>query len=454
MKRRTIAIMLLVALVLTMFSGCGKKEEPVEVIEYEPVEVVPEIIEPTPIPDPVSITGKSLVNDYKLVYCTISRGENIKIVGEYNEEHYLVEYGKDFRDDPVNLIVEKKYIKTDNAAVEPYVVYARTDASIYVNAMCGEDALMLKAAQNTEFTVLDELNGILYVEWTETDESGAEATFNGFVSADNVSDTYITAVYYDYGGGGGDYGGGGGGGYEAPSYGYDGGDIAAGDLCRSEINTGNNAQLTFLSHVTFGLVEVAYAAELEETEETEEVIPESGVCFSDDVPAYAGILKFGDPINVITEFDAETTAQMFTYGLDENGELTYEEIEVGSEYIFINNCICEVPACIVRMPDKDKYEAWDAYIQKDVIGYACYDLSDEGEALGVNTVVSVIDEVLGVLVVTTEDGALYYVTPNSVSEEEYVAPYVAYDYGWGGGGDYGGGGGGGEVVDSWTAPVL
>lgn len=452
MKKRTIAIIMILAMVLTLFTGCAKTApdpeptEPIEIIDYEKVEVTVEPIMPTPIPEPETITGICLANDLKVRYEVLNRGDKVSIVGE-DGDFYLIEYGEDFRGDPATLLVEKKYIRSDEANVEARTVYCVGNAPVYSSAVCGEDQLLLNAIENAEVTVIDEMNGIVYIEWTETTEENGTVTRHGYMLSSDVSDTYITApVWYGGGGGGGNGGGGGGGGSDA---GYDGGDIAAGDLLGARIPGGGMCGPTVflapLKHTTVRRV----MTDVEKAEPAADEVTE-GVCFSDEVPVYAGVLNYGDEVKVIAEReDTSAPHMMFTYGVDENGSLTYEEIPVYEVRVLLNGCICDVLECVFRMPEDEPFEAWDGYIQNDVSGYSNYDLSDDGIDLPVNSLVTVEDEILGVLIIKDGDN-VYYVTPDCIKTEEYVAPV---NYGWYGGGG-GGGGGGGEVVESWTPPAL
>lgn len=430
-KKRTIAILAAAAVILTLFTGCACKEpeaaEPIEIIEYETVEVTMEPIVPTPLPEPETVAGVCLANGLQVVYKYLNRGEAVSIIGE-DGDYFLIEGGEDFRGDPVPLLAEKKYIRTAEEEIESRTVYCVGDAPIYSSAVCGAGQVILNAAQNTEVTVVDEMNGILYVEWTEPGEDGASAVKHGYMKASDTSDSYINS-----------YGWYGGGGSSAPSYGYDGGDIAAGDLLGARVRTGG-AAAAFLAPAR----RFAVRAKLSEAEKTE---PARGICFSDEVPVYAGVLEYGEEVKVLAENGEETESRMmFSYGTDENGALCYEEIPVRDVRILLNGMLCTVPECVVRMPEDEPYEAWDGFVQNKAVGYFTYDLADDGTDVPVNTPVTVEDEILGILIVRDGD-EVYYFTPDSVGTEEYVAPV---SYGWYGGG----GGGGGEVVDSWTPPAL
>lgn len=430
MNKKITAVILLAALMLTLLGGCGAVEEPeptpapIEVIETEPVEVKIEPIEPTPIPEPASVTGISLANAYMPCYATLSRGETVKLSGE-TEDCYLIEYGENFRGEPMQMLVKKQYIKLGTESVEERTVYCVDGAGIYSSALCSEPFLLENAEKNTEVTVVDELCGILYVRWMKTEENGQEAEQFGFLRADDARDTPIQNVWY--GGGGGSSGGG---------YGFDGGDISAGDLLNAEIYGGGCGSLMRLAaakHV-FRLGE-------SETAEPQE-LPAEGVCFSDAVPVCVGILNYGDEVKVLTDKSGyeDKTFSLNTYSLGEDGKLLCERTEQACAYILINDCVCAVPAGILRMAEDEPFAAWEGFVQDNVIGYSSFDFSDEGTELEVNAAVTVEDSVFGVLIVR-EGENVYYVSPEGVNTEKYVAP-VYY------------GGGGGEVVDAWTAPAL
>lgn len=427
-KKRTIAILAAAAVMLTLLTGCADKEpevaEPIEIIEYETVEVTMEPIVPTPLPEPETVAGICLANGLQVFYKYLNRGDEVSIIGE-DGEYFLIEGGEDFRGDPAPLLVEKKYVRTDDEEIESRTVYCVGDAPIYSSAVCGDGQVVLNAAQNAEVTVVDEMNGILYVEWTEPGEGDESAVKHGYMKASDTSDSYINS-----------YGWYGGGGSSEPSYGYDGGDIAAGDLLGVRVRTGG-AAADFLAPAR----RFAIRAKLSETEKAE---PTRGVCFSDEVPAYAGVLKYGEEVKVLTENGEEAeTRMMFSYSTDEDGERSYEEVPVRDEGILLNGILCSVPECVIRMPEDEPYEPWDGFVQNKAVAYFTYDLSDDGTDIPVNTPVTVEDEILGVLIVRDGD-EVYYFTPDSIGTEEYVAPV---SYGWYGGGD-------GEVVDAWTPPAL
>lgn len=416
MRNRIFALLIVVAM-LTL-PGCSAEKmlipeeltEPAEIIDYEPVEVPVEPIKPTPVPEPETVTGICLANGLKAVYKSLARGESVKILDE-DGEHYLIEGGEDFRGDPAVLLVEKKYIKTDSEPIEPHTVYCVGNAPVYESAACRSEQIILYAIQNAEVTVADEMSGIVYIEWRETGEDNSVTVRHGYMKKTDISEDYISsAVWY---GGSGDGGGG-----AASDYGYDGGDIAAGELLKAGLSGGRGGTMMYLAPIKHSAVLRSMAAH---------EIPVSsgdGICFSDEIPVYAGILKYGDEVKLLSE----------TAG---NADQTVK--------ILLNGCICEIPEYVIRMPDDEPYAAWEGYVQNNVTGYFTYDLSDAGREIPVNSCVTVEDEILGILIIRDGEN-IYYFSPASIGTEEYVAPPA--NYGW-----YSAGGSS-EVVDSWTPPTL
>lgn len=434
MNKKMITAVLLAAMMLALLGGCGTAEEPevsapVEVIKTEPVEVTVEPIEPTPIPEPETLTGTSLANDYMPCYATLMRGDTVKLLGEEGD-CYVIEYGENFRGETMQMLVRKQFIKLGTEAVEEKTLYCVDGAGIYTSALCKDEFLIENVETNTEVTVVDELGGILYVRWMKTDENGQETEQYGFISAEDAQETRIQTVWYSSGGGG-------------SSYGYDGGDISAGSLLNAEINGGGCGPFMRLAAIGHKTVRLSDGETAEAAEEKTE-LPEEGICFSDAVPVCPALLNYGDEVKVLADQSAYETkpVPVTVYSLGENGELVSEKTEDECVCILVNGCVCAVPSGILRMPEDEPFAKWEGYVQDSVMGCRAYDLSDGGTELEVNMTVTVEDSVYGVLIVKDAEN-VYYISPEGVSTEEYVAPVY---YGWSGGG--------GEVVSSWTAPAL
>lgn len=188
--------------------GCAK-EAPAETSAptvsptEETVETVPETTVET-IPVPQTQTGSVLADHVPAILTTLSRGDTVDLVGEYDEENYVIKtelgYG----------LVEKVLLRMQDA--EPYEVwtgYGKWNSKVYDNyQLRGEPVLTLKS--NDPVEVLEDLGYCLLIQTED---------ILGFAAPESIS------KYRSYSGGGGGSSGGGGGGGGA-SGGADGGDIS------------------------------------------------------------------------------------------------------------------------------------------------------------------------------------------------------------------------------------
>lgn len=457
LNKKVISMVLLVAVALMLMSGCSFEVESTVPVETEPVETIIDHVNPTPRPDPETIRGIMLA-PYMPLYGTLNRNDVVRVVGELNEDYYYIAYGENFLGDGVITIAEKQFIKTDGAATVARTVYALENAAVYETAYCNTDAITIP--RNCELSVIDEFHGMFYISWT--DESGEHFGFisnacitedapknvtpnqsnqTGAITGDSGSNGDVSV-----GGGsapsGGDSGSSGGSGSEPqPEYGNEGEGVYVEDLLKNEVSYGNHFGLELLSAV--GMAELIYADEAPFEEVT-------GYAFTDSIPVYVFDLEVGASVDVLVEqSESETEFTVNEVVIAEDGSVHTEEKTVGAVQVYVNGCICEVPECFVST---DEYAAWNGFALPDAMAYAMYDLSDDGIALEVNETVNVSGTVLGVLIVTTKDGDTYYMTPNCVSETEYVAPVATPapatpngNTGNGSTGNYGGGTSGGSI---------
>ena len=130
----------------------------------------------------------------------LARGDTVNVVGEFDEDHYVIEREAGFG------LVEKMLLSmADAPAYEAWTGYSRNNRNLYDNYhLWGEPVQVL--GTNVKVEVLDELDGCCVVKWDDV---------TGFMKMDDISRYPIQS-----GGGGG-----------APAGGNDGGEIS---LSRSE----------------------------------------------------------------------------------------------------------------------------------------------------------------------------------------------------------------------------
>ena len=446
-------------LAFSVMSGCGKQNSTLQVEPMPTIEVSTPAPTPTETPVPAATAHKFLGNNVRIEAGTLSRGDEVIIAGE-TEDNYIILFGEDYLGNSAKALVDKTFIKTDDTKTEQRTVYAGSGAKVYSTAFMADADLIDELPRNTELLVTDELDGILYVEWTYEDTAHTGFIRSGDTNGEPVSESY----YSDYGySGGGDYSDGGysgggdtGGGDAGGGYGAEGGDIAIGSLS-SRVFTAIGS--TFAT--------AAYAEEAN-----------TAVCFTDGVTVYAEkTLMYGDTVEVLDEqaTDAEYTFKV--YG-DEEAADSGREVTVKGADILIDGVIYNIPSCYI---EETEYEAWTAYSAYDNHGYLTPDIdscaeSGSYEVFSQNDELRIIGMINGLYICrpVNADGEhsaeVYYVKADCVSEEEYTSSYSGYsdggyvDYGYSGGGDSGGysgggdaGGGGGDsggAVEFWTDPVM
>lgn len=156
-------LIVLLALALLLCAGCAK-EEPVQteaptVAPTVPAETEEPTIPPTTeetIPVPEMNMGKALADKTPAILDTLKRGDTVDVVGEYDEDHYVIKTDLGYG------LVQKNLLRLDGET--PYEVwtgYAYWHAEVYDNLyLTGEPVELLQT--NTKVEVLDDI-GYCYV---------------------------------------------------------------------------------------------------------------------------------------------------------------------------------------------------------------------------------------------------------------------------------------------------
>lgn len=174
--KKVIAILLALAL---LCAGCGTNTPAETTAPAETVPATtaapettapPETTEETiPVPELTSATAKA---EAAAVLALLNRGDEVEIVGEYDETHYAIRMEVGYG------LVEKAFVRlADQPAFESKTGYARYGAGFHDNFhLTGEPLQTLKT--NTKLTLLEDLGHCWLVEL-----EGVQ----GYVSAENVS---------------------------------------------------------------------------------------------------------------------------------------------------------------------------------------------------------------------------------------------------------------------------
>lgn len=192
MKR--LMIFLLIA-VLLVTAGCGAKQpEPTEAPVPEttipateaPTEPPTEAPTETPTePVPECINATVQVDDAPAILMLLNRGDTVNVVGEYDEDHYVIKTDSGYG------LVEKQLLRmSGEPAYEGWTGYATGNAVLYGNYQL-MGAVQANLSMNTQIEILDELDYCYVVKIGEE---------SGFIAKTQVSKNYIK---YSGGGGGG-----------------------------------------------------------------------------------------------------------------------------------------------------------------------------------------------------------------------------------------------------------
>ena len=386
-------IIVLLALALLLCAGC-KKQEPVqtEAPTTAPTETtIPPTTEET-IPVPELTMGSALVDDTPAILDTLMRDDVVDVVGEYDEDHYVIKTDLGYG------LVKKGLLRLESeAAYEVWTGYAYWNAEVYDNLhLTGEPAQKLKT--NTKVEVLDDL-GYCYVVRVEETE--------GFMNKSRLTKWHISSGggSSNSGGGGSSSGSGGGGG---GSTGADGGDIS----------------LQFHGNI------VLLAA-----------IEQSG-----DVTGQATILADGTEV-VLGYFErGEEIPMVAEDGLAENRE--------GYVTVYLDGLYAYVPQKLVLTQEAEAYEAWDGYSRWNGVVYDnFYLLGDPIDKLYTNVKVHVIAELENCYLVEVNE-VTGYMSKDLVSQTRISTGGRNSDSGGSGGGGNSGGGGSSGGGAEWSPPAL
>ena len=197
-------IVLLLAALLLLSTGCGKNTVPAEAVPApEPTPVLtpsPEPV-PTPTPEPEWEPGYIRAGNIGVLWSSFDRGEEVTVCGEL-DGYYIVDHTG------AELLVEKDFIRLETEeAPESRTAYAYQNAALYDNPYFeGEPLAVLD--KNTVLNVVDEFGPYVLAEVNGQ---------SGYMLLAQTSTAMLRN--YTYGGGGGSDSGG-------STGGQDGGDIA------------------------------------------------------------------------------------------------------------------------------------------------------------------------------------------------------------------------------------
>ena len=379
MKR--IALVLL-CLVLLLTAGCAK-QEPVATTEVttQPTTAPTETTAPPTEPLPQAEEAIILADHVPAILSILSRDDTVDVVGEYDEEHYVIKtelgYG----------LVEKQLLAMpDDEAYEAWTGYSRWNRNVYDNyRLSGTPIQVLKT--NTKIEVLDDLGGCLVVKVEDV---------TGFMKLEDISKAPIRAQKSgDSSDGSG--GSSGGGGSSGSGGGQDGGDISL------QFNGG----IVFLSAIT-----------------------QEG-----SVTGQATVRADGTEV-VLGYFDRDETAQVVV-------ESGFAEDWEGYATVMMDDLYAHVPETLIQRKGEEAYAQWDGFAKYNTMFYDNFYLQGEGKRLNTNTAIHVVVD-LDTCYLVTVDESFGYVAKTMVSEKRIVSKKAPVESGGGGGGTSGGGGGGGQ----------
>lgn len=382
MKR--IALVLL-CLVLLLTAGCAKQEPAVTTeATTQPTTAPTETTAPPTEPLPQTEEAIILADQVPAILSILSRDDTVDVVGEYDEEHYVIKtelgYG----------LVEKQLLAMpDDEAYEAWTGYSRWNRNVYDNyRLSGTPIQVLKT--NTKIEVLDDLGGCLVVKVEDV---------TGFMKLEDISKSPIRSQSSG-GGDGGSGGGSGGGGGSSGGGGQDGGDIS----------------LRFYG----GIVLL------------------SAITQEGSVTGLATVRADGTEV-VLGFFDREETAQVVV-------ESGFAEDWEGYATVMMDDLYAHVPEALIQRKGEEAYAQWDGFAKYNTMFYDNFYLHGEGKRLNTNTAIHVVADLDTCYLVTVEE-SFGYVAKTMVSEKRIVSREAPAESGGGGGGSSGGGGGGQEWSD-------
>ena len=382
MKRITLVLL---CLVLLLTAGCAKQEPAVTTeATTQPTTVPTETTAPPTEPLPQTEEATILADHVPAILSILSRGDTVDVVGEYDEEHYVIKtelgYG----------LVEKQLLAMPGAeAYEAWTGYSRWNRNVYDNyRLSGTPIQVLKT--NTKIEVLDDLGGCCVVKVEDV---------TGFMKLEDISKSPIRSQSSS-GGDSGSGGGSGGGGSSGGGGGQDGGDISL------QFNGG----IVLLSAIT-----------------------QEG-----SVTGQATVRADGTEV-VLGYYDRDETAQVVV-------ESGFAEDWEGYATVMMDDLYAHVPETLIQRKAEEAYAQWDGFAKYNTLFYDNFYLQGEGKRLNTNTAIHVVADLDICYLVKVED-SLGYVAKTMVSQTKIVTRSTQTEDDGGGGSSGGGGGGGQEWSD-------
>ena len=187
--------LILLSAVLLLSAGCGAQQpEPTEAVVPEttvPATQAPAEAPTEPPTEPVPVCVEALVQvaDAPAILLLLNRGDSVDVVGEFDEQHYVVKTEQGYG------LVEKQLLRfSGETAYEVWTGYTYSGAEVYSNyQFIGDPVATL--GLNTQVEVLDELEYGYVVKTGEV---------SGFIPKESLS---RNRIQYKSGGGGSQDGG-------------------------------------------------------------------------------------------------------------------------------------------------------------------------------------------------------------------------------------------------------
>lgn len=392
-----------------------KAEEPYPTMFITETKVTP-IPAPkeTPVPDPETQSAKARF-DIALEAGTLNRGDQVTVIKE-DGDNYVVLDGSNR-----TVYVAKAYVKTDrDEKTEEHDAWAAGNASLYPTAFMDGDPLTV-LSYNSKVRVLDALNGICYVKYSEGE--GYPVT-EGFMKAEDLSDTerQIWSGNGDSGWSGGAPSGGGG--YDAPP---------APPAPPAPAGGGYGDDIVLCSFAPMNAANIIGAV-INNMNTPDEV---KGTVFTDGLKEYAGFVEKGGDVNLIAK----------------DGDEHWTALE--------NHMVCEIPAFSVLLEgEEEPFEEFDGFIVMDGgTLYSDMQLTADAERIAPNSklhVVGMYGDVYEVDITEQSIDLDYrhgFIKTSEVTDQQHIWVDAGGGGGYSGGGSSGGGGAPASSGD-WSEFVM
>lgn len=186
---------ILLSLLLLLTAGCAGKEPEViteattqpETLPVETTTAPPETTEPAETTPPLPRTEEAaiLADRVPAVLMLLSRGDTVDVVGEYDEDHYVIK-----TDSGYGLVEKYLLAMPGDAAYEAWTGYSYWNRSVYENYhLTGTPIEALKTNEKVE--VLDELDDCFVVKVGDV---------TGFMKREDISKNPVRSQNSDNGG--------------------------------------------------------------------------------------------------------------------------------------------------------------------------------------------------------------------------------------------------------------